>query len=208
MIMMPMLFRSLAAAAVAWGLMAAAATAKPLIERPVYNDETKSYFELMDITRYNFRGAGVPWFKARKLAERRSFAGVKGRLAVIPSAETDMFIRLTFRPDHHTWFGLYYDCGSRSLVWVTGQKLPASGYTNWREPWYRGQKGLFCRVSYSNQMPVYIAFSDPDRAWAIQLPAKYWYYYLVEYPTGKRIENDKNISPVSESITDLLARQE
>jgi hypothetical protein len=132
---------------------------------------------------------------------------VKGRLAIIPSATTDMFIRLNLQPGGHTWFGLYYDCGSKTLNWITGEKLTSNSYTNWRDPWYRGQRGMFCRVG-SNIMPVYIAFSDPDRAWAIQLPAKYWGYYLVEYPTGKRFPNENELTSTTEPISDLLIHRE
>src|SRR5690606_20874978 len=109
------------------------------------------------------------------------------------------FVRLTFRPDSNTWFGLYYDCGSKTLVYDNGETYPPKGYTNWRDPWFRGQSGMFCRVN-SNLMPVYLAFSDADRAWAIQLPAKYYYYYLVEYPTGKRLPNDSDLRTTTKSI--------
>src|SRR5690606_15958204 len=107
----------------------------------------------------------------------------------------------------HTWFGLYYDCNNKTLNWVTGETLPKTGYANWRDPWYRGHPGLFCRVG-SNIMPVFLALGHPDRAWAIQLPAKWWYHYIVEYPTGKRLPNENELSPVSESITDLLMRSD
>ena len=184
-------------------LSASTAWSRAVFEKALYNEESKSYFELVNITQYN-QGYGVPWFKARQLAERRSFGGVQGRLAIIPSAQVDMFIRLNFRPNHQTWFGLYYDCALKNLVWVTGEPYKRNAYANWRDPWYRGQKGLFCKVSYDSKMPVYIAFGDPDHAWAIQLPAKYWSFFLVEYPTGKRLENEKDIKSVSRPFHDLL----
>jgi len=180
------------------------AWSRSIFEKPMYNEETKSYFELVSIAYYN-NGVGVTWGKARHLAELRSFGGVQGRLAVIPSAQVDMFIRINFRPDENTWFGLYYDCSLKNLVWVTGEAFPRNGYANWREPWFRGHQGMFCNVG-ENKMPVFLAFAHPDHAWAIQLPAKWWYYYLVEYPTGKRLENEKDLRPVSKPFQHLLRR--
>ena len=67
----------------AQGTMPAAAQLRPVYDKPVYNPESKSYFELLDGT--HIHGQGPTWEQAREMAAERSFGGAQGRLAIIRS---------------------------------------------------------------------------------------------------------------------------
>lgn len=155
-----------------------AAIAASVINKPIYNPESKSYVELVE-DRITNGSQGPGWAEAAKDAERLYFKGVQGRLAVISSARSELFIATMLRPTGPTWFGVYYECENRRLRWVTGETLKKGAYANWDPAfWFIGQ--IFC-PNNSGIMPGLISNGI---YWALQMPAKHYNYYLVEYPTG------------------------
>lgn len=171
-------------------LLSVPALAKPVLNKPIYNPETKTYFELIDAS-YVYNGQGPNWKEAKEIAEKRYYNNVQGRLAKIPSAQVEMFIRLNLMPNLNTWFGLYYDCGKKNLVWIDGTPMKASSYTNWGNVnWYLGHPGMFCHSSVGSRMPVFLALAETERKWAIQLPAKRWHMLVVEYAADNAKKSD------------------
>lgn len=165
-----------------------AAVAAPAYDKLIYNEETKSYFELLNV-QYMNNGQGPNWPEARKVAEHRVLGTTQGRLAILPSAQTELFIRVNLRPRQHTWFGLYYDCAARQLFWVNGAPLKRGDYTNWHPTeWLRADGGL-CGGS-GGLYPAFLSMGDPEKYWVIQTPYKRYYGLIVEYPTGGRIANE------------------
>ena len=116
-------------------LLAGSAAAEPLYESKVYNPETKSHFELVRNqqpglstrcrTCYEFS-----WAVAKRLAQQRTFKGVRGRLAVVKSRQVNDFLRETFRPERAAWIGLRYLCRFNKLQWITSEFHPNTGYAN------------------------------------------------------------------------------
>src|SRR5215469_10250438 len=67
-----------------------------LLNTPVYDPASKSYFEMVDgahglVTGYNAY-EGPTWEQAEALAKQREYGGVHGRLAIVPDAETHEFL--------------------------------------------------------------------------------------------------------------------
>lgn len=161
-----------------------AAQARPVYEKPVYNPATKSYFELVDGR--SFHGQGPNWEEALRLAQQRNLNGVPGRLAIVRSPETDMFIRLNLRPNQHTWFGLRFDCARKALIWSDGTELKPGEYTNWNpNGWYSSPQWGFCVGDHL--MPAFWPFHSGVRHWMMQRSPKRFYSYVVEYPTGGEV---------------------
>lgn len=171
-------------AAMHLALAPAAAQLRPVYGKPVYNPESKSYFELVDgRPRHN---QGPTWEQAKKYAEESNLNGVPGRLAIIRTPETDMFIRLNLRPNQHTWFGLRYDCRAKALLWSDGTELKPGDYTNWNpNGWYASPQWGFCVGDHL--MPAYWPFHSGVRHWMMQRSPKRYYSYVVEYPTGGEV---------------------
>lgn len=172
------------------GLSAAPALANSLFDTPVYNEETQSYLEMID-WRPAHGGYGLTWKKAIEFAKNRSLGGAQGRLAVIKSPQVDMFIRLNLRPPGETWFGLFYNCETRQLEWVTGEPLKPTDYGNFDvQSWYRGYNHLLCKHYMGfTRYPAYLDMAR-DKRWAIKTPEKLYYFFIIEYPTGGRIDGD------------------
>lgn len=163
-----------------------AAQLRPVYDKPVYNPESKSYFELLDGR--HVHGQGPTWEQARDLAAQRSFGGAQGRLAIIRSPETDMFIRINLRPNQHTWFGLHYDCKQKRLIWTDGTELKQGDYTNWNpRGWYASPQWGFCVGDYL--MPAYLPLHSGIRHWMMQRSPKRYYTFIVEYPTGAPVDD-------------------
>lgn len=171
-----------------FGFGGLAAVAAPVLEKPLYDESSKSYFELVQDLQTSLEGPF--WGQASELARKRYFKGVQGRLGVISSAQTDLFIRTNLRPSFSMWFGLKFDCKIKNLVWSNGEILKRSSYSNWDpQGWNHGYKGLFCPAGVES-MPAFLTSirntQSVSRYWALQLPSKRYYQYLVEYPTGGR----------------------
>jgi len=191
------------------GLWIASPTeARPLFDTPVYDEHTRSYFVLVNGRSYHHEGP--TWAESKMLAERRHLAGVQGRLAIIPSVETDLFIRLNLRPNRHTWFGLRYDCASRQLVWSDGTVMDRGGYTNWSpDGWLTYERWGLCPAN-NPHMGVYQHLTRQHRHWKAVLTPKRWWYFIVEYPTGRRLSEaelaqgqyDTRVSPALIAVPD------
>jgi len=179
------------------GIVAAGSSvvrAQPLYDTPVYNPETRSYFELVKVTKgYSIRGANIPaitWSNARKLARSRFYKGVRGRLAVVKSQSVNDFLRQTFKPDEKTWIGLRYWCAYNKLQWVTGEFHPLTAYANWDRIWrhdggtYGGNKEPTCN-EFFNYWPVHYWPVQNGFRWNANGTHKEFKAFFVEYPTGK-----------------------
>jgi len=160
--------------------------AKELINTPVYNPVTKSYFELVVIgPGYSIRGNApeAHWSIAYKLAKSRRFHGVRGRLAVIKDAKTNAFLRDTFHLRRKAWFGLRYWCSVRKLQWVTREFHTRRDYNNWDNPWDESANG--CNSSTAPYLAAaYLPFKDGFR-WFVHTTVKEYTRMFVEYQTGK-----------------------
>lgn len=170
----------LAAVMAAGTFSAETATAKPLVNTPVYNPDSKSYMELVqDLTTNGTQGPN--WGGAVNIAKTRYFKNVQGRLAVINSPQTDLFIATTFRTEHPTWFGLYYDCGDKKLKWSASDANPNITYKNFDpQSWNIAHNGILC----PNGMDIMPGLIFEGKHWALQLTTKNYNYFIVEYPTG------------------------
>ena len=83
-----------------------------LFDVKVYDPHSKSYFEMK-------RGWRVGRYQqAFAFARSQSYNGIRERLAVIQSKQTQKFINRTFRPFTETWIGLRLRCRPRGLIWV------------------------------------------------------------------------------------------
>ncbi|MEX2650278.1 MAG: hypothetical protein WD673_14815 [Alphaproteobacteria bacterium] len=83
-----------------------------MLDTPVYDSETKSYFELVQMgLGYSDRGPLSPeigWERSRLFALGRLCKGVPGRFAIVPSPAVHKFLRETLRPTEAAWIGLRY----------------------------------------------------------------------------------------------------
>jgi hypothetical protein len=159
---------------------------------PIYNPETKSYFE------YYFPSPNllydprmqVEWDTADKMAASRVFHGVRGRLAVVKTAQTNKFIVDNFKPEDGTWIGLRYNCELRALRWTTGEFWPLDAYQNWGPVWNRdgGSPRAVVRAGCSSSRPwhgVHYWGPEGEFKWNANGTAKGFGWMIVEYPTGK-----------------------
>ena len=156
--------------------------------KPVYNPQTKSYFEL----RNDLFGNNHGWTNAKQAAEKLQFKGVRGRLAVVDSLQTHQFLVKNFNLEAETWIGLRFWCKYKKLQWVNGKIHPRDAFNHWDPRWYRyygsSDPNLqFCRTSgtiESGYMPVYYLPAEKGYRWQAVGSAKGFRHYLVEFPTG------------------------
>lgn len=166
-----------AASAAAWA-GSAQFTAKA-VPGPIYNETSKSYFEL------RFDGGIVDgtWDNVVDFATRRSYRGARGRLAIIDDRETMEFIQKTFKLHQAAWIGLRLFCMNRKLVWVNGDTHERYMYSAWHNKWHRTY--VRCGNQNIDFMPVYLLPTPGGYRRQAAGPAKGFKAYLVEYPTGK-----------------------
>jgi hypothetical protein len=148
---------------------------------PIYNPASKSYFELRDDN-----APPGTWEKARGLAARLSYKGARGRLAVVDSEATHLFLRRNFTIKEETWIGLRYWCAFRKLQWVTGKLHSREGFNIWANQWYRLEEtmcGQGVTIGPRAYMPVY--YLPRGFRWQACGASKWFTHYFVEYPTGK-----------------------
>jgi len=162
--------------------------AGPLLEKTIYFEGTGSYYEMIDY-RPTTGGYGLRWEQAEVLASQKTLGGVKGRLALIQSPETELFLKVNLRPDHATWFGLYFDCDSRKFFWIDGVQMKNTDYANFvTNNWFREPRGHLCtELGGYRRYPVFLDM-DSDKRWAVRGPKKLFYYYIIEYPTGGPVD--------------------
>ena len=175
-------------------LLAGSAAAEPLYDTKVYNPEGKSHFELVRNQQVG-RSISIRWAAARRLAQQRTFKGVRGRLAVVKSRQVNDFLRQTFRPERATWIGLRYLCRFNKLQWVTGEVNPNTGYANWDLIWnHNGSRGSTlgrldktkCEKVVHEYWPVHYWGINHGFRWNANGTIKEFDTFFVEYPTGKK----------------------
>jgi len=171
-------------------LLPAAANAKPVFDKPMYDPVSKSYFELHKVTREeNPRSAeypDLPFNMAEKFASQRMFKGVRGRLAIVKSNETHMFLMQNFQPDAHAWIGLRYYCKLRQLRWVNGEQVTRGSFQAWDADWDQsGDAGCVKGPGQADWMPVCYSPTSAGFRWVAKGASKHYVAYFIEYPTGK-----------------------
>lgn len=166
------------------------AQAQPVYGKPMYDPASKSYFELVKVTRGMSPGSdspALPYDKAVQAASGRAFQGTPGRLAVVRSQDTHMFLMQNLRPNEDTWIGLRYLCKSRELKWVTGESLQKGQFQAWHEKWDQsGIAGCVKGGGETDWMPVAYTPAGTGFRWIAKGGKKIYVAFLVEYPTGKQ----------------------
>lgn len=181
------LFRALAVAVFVVAAPASGAsneaglTPKPV--KPVYNPQTKSWFELrVDLPKPS------NWRNAVKFARRQTFKGVRGRLAIVKDLQAHSFLRANFEVLGSAWIGLRYFCSFRKLVWADGTEHPRRSFKMWAKRWYRTD--VRCGKERIQYMPIYYLPSRYGFKWQASGPEKFFISYFVEYPTGAENPED------------------
>lgn len=150
----------------------------------LYDASSGSYFEL-------YKNEGVSWSSANNLAQRKSYKGRRGRLAVVRTRETHEFIRknfqFSFKGGLGAWIGLRYMCKNRKLYWVTGESLDrTSDFQAWDRKWYLNE-GTICTRSGSYMTVYYTTYTENNTLyrpglWRASSPSKGANFLIVEYP--------------------------
>lgn len=153
--------------------------ALPVAAQPACWSGNGHYYEVVP-------AQNISWNSARIAAQGRSYAGRRGHLATITSAEENAFIWSLLRAcgaiSNQFFIGGYEDPpGSGRWYWVTGEPFT---YTNWElgEPNNPGSEtvialGLFCSARWNNV--------PPSGLWGSA-------GYIVEYSGGLTGDVDSN----------------
>lgn len=179
------LITRIAAGTVAFLACLQSTSAAPLVNTPVYNPHTKSYFLLVKVKpdEWDPGAEGNRWRFAEGYAEQHVFKGVRGRLAVIKDLETTAWAKITFGPPGEAWIGLRYVCNERQLEWTDGTYFRPGDFQLWTKYWYQSEERL-CSIP-NEQMPVEM-YSDMDGVhWAARGYDKAFEFFFMEYPTGQ-----------------------
>lgn len=154
-----------------------------LVEGPIYNPHTKSYFEFRRVP--NPALGGVSWADAANRVSRLTYKGTNGRLAIVRDVETHEFL-LQFPLKAPTWIGLRLDCSTRELYWVDGSTLEKKDFHAWDlSQWYLTENIRCSKSNNINHMGVFYQ-SRKDFRWQAAGQEKLFDYFLIEYPTGSR----------------------
>ena len=148
--------------------------------KPIYNPETKSYFELRIQD-------DMEWQGARRAAESHIYKGVRGRLAIVSTPEVHSFLQHNFEIKEEAWIGLRYWCTFRKLQWVTGKVMKPEDFGAWHPTWHRPDGIAPCEAAATKTtgyMSVYYQPSSAGFKWQAVGSAKKFKRYFVEYPTG------------------------
>lgn len=161
----------------------------PFPNIPVYNPDSKSYFQLFG----DNENPGT-WEAARQRAAMKTFKGVQGRLAVVDSAAIHNFVLRTFNLTQRkaaVWIGLRYWCAAHLLQWGTDRPFEPSDpdhFKMWHAQWSRSDESA-CGLTKSAKVgfaPVYYRTIGNITRWQAVGAAKYFSFYLVEFPTGQQ----------------------
>ena len=181
--------KNLALLAAAFLCFVSRAEAQPVYGKPIYDPASKSYFELVKVTKEmapTLAIPSLPFDKAVPAAAGRAFKGVPGRLAIIRSTDTHLFIMQNLRPSEETWIGLRYLCKSRELKWVSGELLKKGDFQAWHQKWDQsGIAGCTNQAGETDWMPVAYTAAGQGFRWVAKGGKKIYVTFLVEYPTGK-----------------------
>lgn len=162
-----------------------------LLNTPVYDPGSKSYFELVD-GRNMIKGYGSSegpnWEEALKLARARAYKGVNGRLAVVQSIETHFFLERTFQPEWQSWIGLRLWCTRHVLQWSDGQVWKPGAFQAWDSQWSHDTYTCNSAGQSPTGMKVYAPISytpiSEGFRWVAMGIQKRFYSFFVQYPTG------------------------
>lgn len=155
-----------------------------LVNKPVFEPTSKSYFELAEIE------GGLSYERAMRFARTKTFRNVRGRLAVIRSRQTQGFLDSIFRPDGEAWIGLRLYCPGRVLFWTDGKTLKrGKDYVNWGPNWHYVRNYIPCKPG---EKYAGVTLSPVDKAgyvgkglrWFAIAPRHAVAYLIIEYPTG------------------------
>ena len=91
------------------------------LAQTVYDPSSGSYFELYKVEKGEL--LHHRWHDVQKVAAGRFHNGIRGQLATIKTRKTHEFIKENFHIKWPTWIGLRYMCSSRTLVWVSGERV-------------------------------------------------------------------------------------
>jgi hypothetical protein len=167
----------------------AVAVGEPVFGRPIYDPNTKSYFELVQVPFRNYNGRyECSWGDADKLARQRVYKGVHGRLAVVKSEETHEFLLQKFDvPQAEVWIGLRYWCSIRQLQYTDGTIWKRGMFSAWDQRW--DQSGVTpCAewITDKKQQYMPVAYSKRENGfrWIAKEWHKFYEIFFVEYPTG------------------------
>ena len=183
---------------IAWVLalvaMCTSVQAAELLNTPVYDPASKSYFEMVDGSHGLVKGPvaheGPNWLEAYELARQRVYKGVNGRLAIVSDIDTHEFLAKTFQPNTFVWIGLRYLCAKRLLQESTGKLIGRLSFAPWAANWRGGN--WICEIDPATKRPAAsdfmpVAYSPISQGfrWTGIGRHKRYYYFFVEYPTGK-----------------------
>ncbi len=145
---------------------------------PVYNGATKSYFQLVTVP----ADRTAMWHSARARARGMVFNGVRGRLAVVDSAEIMVFVRDNFEVTGATWVGARFICKPRKLLWENAKIQDRGDYARWHQRWATSARQC-PKVRY---MPLFLTAERAGFYWRASEPRQGLKYALVEFATGKK----------------------
>ena len=165
------------------GLVFAAAQWQPEAEaktgalgKILYDPSSESYFEVIR----NPKRQLSQWRHVRPAANKRTYKGIRGRLAVIKSRATHEFLRKNLGIPFNAWIGLRYHCSSGKLVWVTGEILRRGVDF---EIWHRKSGGRgFCKTGHP-YLAVFYMNEGKRLYWRTTGPDKFEPGAVIEYPT-------------------------
>lgn len=166
-------------------------SAKPLYDKPVYDPASKSYFEMVLVTRANSNHyiPEISWGQAYQLAKQRSYNGVRGRLAVVKSEATHEFLAKIFQPNNFAWIGLRYWCSTHKLQFSDGSFWTRGMFRAWNAKWDQSAVKDPCWEYHSYRKPQYMPVAyqplNDGFLWIAKEWHKLYYAYFVEYPTGE-----------------------
>jgi hypothetical protein len=158
------------------------APAGQLIGVPVYDPEAKRYFALMHI---DTRPYGNQYPKVQIQAASQTFKGVKGRLAIVDTAEVHEFLLKTFRPNHYQaiWIGLRYLCRAKQLEWSDGRLWKPGSFAAWDARGWN-QDVFTCTKPDDPNDWAPVAYSPEMQGWIAKGRDKGFPWYFLEFPTG------------------------
>lgn len=182
------------------GVAGTTAIAEPVYNKPFYNPETKSYFELYSPeaddpkrTRSVRLFGGIGYNHALEMTAKRRYKGVSGRLAIVKSQETHEFLAKNLRPEGSAWIGLRYYCQFKKLMWVNGEILKTGkDFSRWGPHTWRLQGGSprstkesWCPAGKSSALGVHYWGLKDGFFWNANGFAKQFNAMIIEYRTGK-----------------------
>ena len=170
--------------AAALSLPEAAAKSQNQPGKIVYDPSSGSYFEFI---RYELHSSSSTWGRVRATVNKRTYKGIRGRLAVIKTRATHEFLRKNLGITMDAWIGLRYHCASGKLVWVTGEILRRGvDFEIWHSRWHyesRNVCGDFDGTENIKYLPVFYANLNGRLYWRASGPGHYMTGAIFEYPT-------------------------